>query len=129
MIQNIQFLAHIDPLKPLSNIKWVLTLINHNLSIQAKLDLLNKIHRESKRVRIGYYLLRLNLIIKRLKLGLKRISKNMQKRGQNNYKWRYIFRYISRYILKIIFKINKKRLDTCLYWVISWNNKRRTRNE
>lgn len=124
MIQNIQFLAHISPLKPFSNIKRILTLINQNLSIKAKLDPLNKIHRESKGVRIGYCLLRLNLIIKRLKLGLKRISKNMQKIGQNNYKWGYIFGYISRYILKIIFKINKKRLDTCLYWVINWNNKR-----
>jgi hypothetical protein len=129
MIQNIQFLAHISPLKPLSHIKRILTLIKQNLSIQAKLDLLNKIYRESKGVRIGYCLLRLNLIIKRLKLGIKRISKNMQKIGQNNYKWGYIFGYIFRYILKIIFKINKKRLDTCLYWVISWNNKRRTRNE
>jgi len=83
MIQNIQFLAHIDPLKPLSHIKWVLTLINYNLSIKTKLDLLNKILRESKRVRIGYCLLRLSLNIKRLKLGLKRISKNMEKIGQN----------------------------------------------
>ena len=64
MIQNIQFLAHIDPLKPLSNIKWVLTLINYNLSIQAKLDLLKKIHRESNRVRIEYYLLKLKIRIK-----------------------------------------------------------------
>lgn len=124
MIQNIQFLAHISPLKPFSNIERILTLINQNLSIKAKLDLLNKIHRESKGARIEYCLLRLNLIIKRLKLGLKRINKNMQKIGQNNYKWGYIFGYISRYILRIIFKINKKRLDTCLYWVISWNNKR-----
>lgn len=83
MIQNIQFLAHISPLKPFSNIERVLTLIKQNLSIQAKLDLLNKINRESKRVRIGYCLLRLSLNIKRLKLGLKRISKNMEKIGQN----------------------------------------------
>jgi len=83
MIQNIQFLAHISPLKPFSHIERILTLINQNLSIKAKLDLLNKIYRESKGVRIEYYLLRLNLIIKRLKLGLKRISKNMEKIGLN----------------------------------------------
>lgn len=64
MIQNIQFLAHIDPLKPLSHIKRILTLINQNLSIKTKLDLLNKILRESKRVRIGYYLLKLKIRIK-----------------------------------------------------------------
>ena len=79
----MQFLVHIDLLKPLSNIKWVLTLINQNLSIESKLDLLNKIHRESKRIKIGYCLLRLSLNIKRLKLGLKRISKNMKKIGLN----------------------------------------------
>ena len=64
MIQNIQFLAHISPLKPFSNIKRILTLIKQNLSIKTKLDLLNKILRESKRVRIGYYLLKLKIRIK-----------------------------------------------------------------
>jgi hypothetical protein len=71
MIQNIQFLAHIDTLKPFSDIERILTLIKQNLSIKTRLDLLNKILRESKRVKIECYLLRLNLIIKRFKLRIK----------------------------------------------------------